>query len=1403
MDSFGKFSLTNKNLECMRISNYFLCSFFLLLSLTLFSQPYQIEKLPGGVKRFYKKEPTELPAFYTKLGELYDFIFSKDADLPFGKSVAFLVGVSDYQYLKDLPAVHDDINEMRVFLLEKGGFDEVYVLEGQSVSRSMIERYIKGILPNRMDKNDRLLFYYSGHGGNPSNAETGYMLFSKARKGAFYGESTLQIADIKNWFKELSVKHFLCLLDCCSSGYGIASKSSPSTDEIQQKMIRTLSKEGSRTIITAGTHDEETFTNENNSVFTWAFLESMDDPRTDVDKDGIIAINELMASLESKVKYFATEHQKKLTPRKWEYPTKYHDGTFVFVNNRAAENGIELGTGWSKLTTKSTESKQLRAKDWYDKAAEEYESSNPHVAIGHINNALSIDTTFIDAHFLRAKLLLELDEYEGAISDLEICISLDPDNVVYYEELSDVYFEMTQYSSALDYIKQAETLGANRDSVTMKKAHIYKAKGDKLEAITVLKNYIESNSGSPDAFYQLSLLYLELNDLDIALTYIERSLALDSTETIHTMQKANIYYQKYETAGDENYLKYAIRDYNLSNKARFDIETSVGLIRCYLAQNEYELAKKVLKRARVLDSTNVDLRYLDASIKFNDEEYLEVIEIMKVLNSFWPDNSTYHELFGDAYLKIHDYPRAQTSYSRAIDLNPRNASLFEKRAVAFTLLGLPALAKEDKARSVQLGNNVSGLGLILSGSMDFEYDPLRDSYILGVLSYLEKNYIVPDYVIGAGIGAFIGSLYCRGYPVNDIRALLKSERFIDIWLNQWDRTKVPLQNKLEEESYSATLDFSHGALQAGLGNFPAAKLDLLLSQYALDAPENFQDYPIPFACVLTDLNTGEPKVFTKGKYTEVMSASLSSFLGLDPVIIEDQAYISGVFSNPLPASDLKIAGLGNIIGVISFSKSDFALLDASYSAQFSSSLKREAIKRMNKEKDYLDIIIEGDDDDLSDFEYFDLGYYDAEQSLEQREEFFPDTTKGNEPGIHQIERLKIDSIQIAELKHMDPDLIRNKVVSYLDGFSDAAKITERVSDVISELNNSGYFESIKFEIIKSDTLNILRLTMKEKYSSQILMGANLNTDSYVTIGLGFKKRYISKHEALFYTSFRANFHYPRISAKLILNELHTFKYGLSADYRNNTYDSSFFGTNRIRVNEFNTGAFLRAGMGLNSSLEAIYKIEAGNGADQSNDRLASYDYFRHLVGIGFVFDSRNAINFATKGLFIDAKGRLVFNGSVPLDSATASFQNFSLTLENSIPLSYRLSFSQRLYSNNLLNIGAVTPELKTYVGGIVRPSENFVPITGVGFMALNANNIQMLEFSLNLQLLSNIILGVSGNFLNASTELEAHFGDQSTSIIGGALAISYRSIVGPLEFSFGGNSQFSGLVFNVNLGYEF
>jgi len=139
----------------------------LSLILSLFSQPVLAqnkEKLPDGVEHCYCPATANGHSYLSKLfSQINDVVFTPKSVRPFGRSVAFLAGVPQYHNLSpQLPSVHNDLAQMHDFLLNDAHFDEVYVAEGDVVNRDLIEGYMKGSLPQQMQKNDRLLFYYSG-----------------------------------------------------------------------------------------------------------------------------------------------------------------------------------------------------------------------------------------------------------------------------------------------------------------------------------------------------------------------------------------------------------------------------------------------------------------------------------------------------------------------------------------------------------------------------------------------------------------------------------------------------------------------------------------------------------------------------------------------------------------------------------------------------------------------------------------------------------------------------------------------------------------------------------------------------------------------------------------------------------------------------------------------------------------------------------------------------------------------------------------------------------------------------------------------------------------------------------------------------------------------------------------
>ena len=171
------------------------------------------------------------------------------------------------------------------------------------------------------------------------------MQFARAKNGDFFGDQVLKISDAETWCSEIKIKHMLFIFDCCASGLAFTPRGKPG-DEVQQ-MIATLSGNGSRAVMTAGTAKQKTFEvkdsrGRGNGVFTRAFLNALASGSADKGKNGFIIIEDIIAEVKYEIASFASSYQQEVTPNLWRIDEKNYGGTFVFVNPRAREQGIRL-----------------------------------------------------------------------------------------------------------------------------------------------------------------------------------------------------------------------------------------------------------------------------------------------------------------------------------------------------------------------------------------------------------------------------------------------------------------------------------------------------------------------------------------------------------------------------------------------------------------------------------------------------------------------------------------------------------------------------------------------------------------------------------------------------------------------------------------------------------------------------------------------------------------------------------------------------------------------------------------------------------------------------------------------------------------------------------------------------
>ncbi len=215
-------------------------------------------------------------------------------------SYALLVGVSNYtKGWPDLTSIPDELSKVSEALIQSG-FKVKKVINPNSME--LYDAYRAFINQYGYDKDNRLLFFFSGHGYSRKNGKKGYLVPTDApdprkdEKG--FLRKALTMSDILTWSRKMESRHALFLFDSCFSGTIFKTRALPK----QPPHISVYTSQPVRQFITAGSEGEEVPAK---SVFSPSFVRALRGAG-DVNGDGYVTGTELGMYLTEKVLSYNT-----------------------------------------------------------------------------------------------------------------------------------------------------------------------------------------------------------------------------------------------------------------------------------------------------------------------------------------------------------------------------------------------------------------------------------------------------------------------------------------------------------------------------------------------------------------------------------------------------------------------------------------------------------------------------------------------------------------------------------------------------------------------------------------------------------------------------------------------------------------------------------------------------------------------------------------------------------------------------------------------------------------------------------------------------------------------------------------------------------------------------------------
>jgi NTE family protein len=188
---------------------------------------------------------------------------------------------------------------------------------------------------------------------------------------------------------------------------------------------------------------------------------------------------------------------------------------------------------------------------------------------------------------------------------------------------------------------------------------------------------------------------------------------------------------------------------------------------------------------------------------------------------------------------------------------------------------------------------------------------------VGAILELERLGIRPDLVVGTSMGSIVGGLYASGMSGTELQHAVESMDWDAIFDASAPRSGLTYRQKQQEAEFPVkpTVGVVRGRPQAPAGLVSDANLLLQLRRLVglRAAVPTFDDLPIPFRAVATDIETGEKVVLDRGELADAMRASMSVPGVFAPQRMNGKLLVDGGMADNVPIDVARELGADIVI----------------------------------------------------------------------------------------------------------------------------------------------------------------------------------------------------------------------------------------------------------------------------------------------------------------------------------------------------------------------------------------------------------------------------------------------------------------------------------------------------------
>ncbi len=720
------------------------------------------------------------------------------------------------------------------------------------------------------------------------------------------------------------------------------------------------------------------------------------------------------------------------------------------------------------------------------------------------------------------------------------------------------------------------------------------------------------------------------------------------------------------------------------------------------------------------------------------------------------------------------------------------------------------------------------VGLVMSGggAKGFAY--------IGLFKVLEEVNMPVDYVGGSSMGAITAALYSLGYSSETMKQIVSEQNWDTFISDKQDRKYISYEEKLFDEKYLYTMPIENKIFSMSRYLNSSFNIDLIFNRLYAPAAHitDFDDLPIPFLCIATDLLTGEAVVLRKGNLARAVRASMAIPGYFPPAKYGDKYLVDGGVVNNYPVEQVKAMGADIIIG-----------------ADTQTGLKKD-MKDIGSIAAVLDQIVSYNRVDanikgyaLTDlhiqigmpYETLDFDKYDSIIAIGEKvaREYYPEL-KALADSLNNLEN-KVqkrkytqppDSVNIDKIVWSEMSLKHSE--KYNLDFQDLNNKKVAISELEEKmllLNGTRNFNELRYEFIPKEN-NTLDVEIEAGHANKGSLAAGVHYDNTYagSLLLNLTLRNINGGRSKLFTDLVLGKN-PRLRSMFIINNGLKPGFGMEFDFYSFNF-SQYDNGERINKWDFDNLSF-KAFMPMTIRNNFLFKV----GMEYQlfrfkqevvvNPDLDAYNKFADYGNVFVTFnqDSRDKINFTTRGQQLEFKFEHVFPFSNKWNDFMSNGTILSFRYDAYVKIVNKLVYKPELF------LGYTFTDNKASSNGGSSPDETPARIPTVqhlfGFGGINPNNYTPSYMSFTgfrfLERLGLYAGKLSTNFeynfykklyFTVLTDLGvleydiSNFDDYRL-LFGYGGKISYDSFIGPIELTLASSNVDTSLHTFLNIGFWF